>query len=96
MTAETADAMKALIDRAERGLKALPPFDYNNRGPYDLAEAQLVRDLESAGALINDRPAWEGARMSFGKVKSTCTAGTAGAIRNWCVAARKRLGIYHE
>lgn len=96
MTSEVADNMKALIDRAERGLKALPKDAWADRAAYDAAVAGLVRDLEAAGARINDRPAWESARMSFGKVTSTCTAGTAGAIRNWCVAARKRLGIYRD
>lgn len=96
MTAETADAMKAMIERAEHGLKALPKCDFANHAPHDAAVADLVRDLEAAGARINDRPSWENATMAFGKVKSTCTAGTAGAIRNWCVAARKRLGIYHD
>jgi hypothetical protein len=95
MTAETADAMKAMIERAERGLKALPKGDWRDRA-RELAIAELVRDLEAAGARINARPSWEGSSMAFGKVKSTCTAGTAGVIRNWCVAARKRLGIYHE
>lgn len=96
MTSDVADNMKALIDRAERGLKALPKYDHANSAPYDAAVAALVRELEAAGARINNRPSWENATMAFGKVKSTCTAGTAGAIRNWCVAARKRLGIYHE
>lgn len=96
MTLETADAMKAMIDRAERGLKALPKYDFANHAPHDAAVAELVRDLEAAGARINARPSWEGSSMAFGKVKSTCTAGTAGVIRNWCVAAKKRLGVYHE
>lgn len=95
MTSEVADNMKALIDKAERGLKLLPPYDHKSDA-RDRAVADLVRELEAAGARINDRPSWENASMAFGKVKSTCTAGTAGAIRNWCVAAKKRLGIYHD
>lgn len=85
MTPEVRQNMEALLAKAEAGLKGLP-------GVYDkTAVAALVTELTAAGARISDRPAWDSARMSFGGVKSSCTAGTAGAIRNWCVAVRKRL-----
>ncbi len=86
------DNMRALLGKAERGLAALPAFDHRNRAPYDAAVAQLVAQLKAGGARIDNRPAWETARMAYGGVRSTCTQGTAGAIRNWCEAVRKRLG----
>lgn len=85
--------MLALLSRAEAGLDALPQFDWERRSYYDAAVSRLARELEAAGARIDDRPAWECASMAFGGAKSTCTAGTAGAIRNWCAAVRKRLDL---
>lgn len=93
LTDEVRSNMAMLLEKAEAGLAALPRFDYQHRAPYDAAIASLVRQLEAAGARIHDRPAWESARISFGGVASTSTAGTASAISNWCVAARKRLGM---
>jgi hypothetical protein len=85
--------MMALLGRAEAGLKSLPPYIYGSSDAHDAALALLVKELEAAGAKINDRPSWESSRMSFGGVRSTCTAGTTGAIHNWCAAVRKRLGL---
>lgn len=91
MTPEVRQNMQAILAKAEAGLQALPSYDMRNSAPHDRAVEQLVAELTAAGAKLDARPSWEGSRMSFGGTKSTCTSGTAGVIRNWCAAARKRL-----
>lgn len=93
LTPEVRANMQALVDKAQAGLDALPPYDFRNTAPHDRAVEQLVAELTAAGARLDARPSWEGSRMAFGGVKSTCTSGTAGVIRNWCMAARKRLEV---
>lgn len=93
LTPDVRANMQAILAKAEAGLAALPKFDYRDRAPYDAAVAALVRELEAMGARVNDRPAWESAIIKAAGVRSTSTGGTAAAIRNWCVAARKRLGL---
>lgn len=88
------------IDYIEEELEALPPFSSalnaagararDERRAGVVALAERLRQKFPHG-LINDRPDWEASRVKLWGIQSTCTAGFTGALRNWCVAARKRL-----
>lgn len=81
--------IERLVGLVEGKLKGLPPIENN----YD----QYFRDAEKALtdlAKENDgRRAYnfDYAYLSLGGIKTSCTAGAAGAMRNWLKAARKRL-----
>lgn len=72
------------IDTAPRFRNSPPSMDDRKRLD-DFANDLALRE----GGRFDDN--WTGARIRLGGITSTCTSGTAGVLRNWQVAARKRL-----
>jgi len=84
------------IALVEKELATVPPWSQldievtrEERRAAIQAAVQRLRD--STGGKIDDRPNWEASRVRIFGIQSTCTAGIEGALRNWLVAARKRL-----
>lgn len=63
--------------------------DQRKKATQDLAER--IRARVGPKDKIDDRPAWENTRVRIFGIQSTCTYGLEGALRNWCVAAKKKL-----
>ena len=85
----------------EAAIDALPAYSSASgvagaraRDDYRAAVQRTVEQLREQfpHARIDDRPSWEGSRVKIYGIQSTSTSGFTGALRNWCAAARKRLG----
>lgn len=82
-----------LIQVVEQKLAAIPAIavgdhdsDAQHRAAAENALAELARD---EGAKWRGR--YDGHQLSMGGVKTSCTAGAAGVLRNWVTAARRRI-----
>lgn len=85
--------VEAAVKAAEAEQASIGPRVDGDREWWTRHRAAMERCAEdltaSVGARINDR--WDGCRVRIAGVSSTCTAGMAGALRNWTVAARRKL-----
>lgn len=92
--------LKTALVEVERALKAaeaeigpIPDGHRTGQAYWDRRRAVMGRcaDLlkETLGARIDDR--WDGCSVKIAGVRSTCTAGMSGALKNWTVAAKRRL-----
>lgn len=82
-----------LIDLIDTRLAAVPQADWRNDGSWRAArqaETQILTDLRDAeGAIFRDDGL--GATLKLSGIRTTCTAGAAGVLRNWQTAARRQI-----
>lgn len=70
-------------------IDGLPVFNYDDRGPYAAALADVKGRIEKRGAVIVlDR---RGATIKLAGVKASSTSGLGGALRNWRAGAGRAL-----
>jgi hypothetical protein len=87
---ETIGFVTALLEDADRacGTYADDPSKFHAR--HRLEMDRIGRQLSyERGARIND--AWDGTTVMLAGIRASSTTGLAGALRNWRIAARKRL-----
>lgn len=77
------EAKLAAIPKIEAG--KLPSFDAHRKA-VDKALAELRTEV---GARVNDK--WDGCSLRIGGIAVTCTAGGAGAMRNWIGRAERAI-----
>lgn len=95
-------ALRAALTEVRRALKAaeakigpLPASTFGSeRSAYWERRREVMRQLAAdlsadLGARIADD--WRGARVRLAGVTATSTAGLAGALRNWCAGAARKL-----
>lgn len=82
-----------LIQVVEKKLAAIPPIVVGDRESYEQhrkgSEDALAELEREEGAKWRGR--YDGHQLSMGGVKTSCTAGAAGVLRNWVTAARRKI-----
>ncbi|ASY69366.1 hypothetical protein [Sinorhizobium fredii] len=85
--------LRRLIDLIDARLSAVPDADWRDNGAWRAArqaEAQILIDLrDSEGATFKDSGL--GVTLKLAGIRTTCTAGAAGVLRNWQAAAWRNI-----
>lgn len=85
--------LRRLIDLIDRRLNAIPDTDWRDDAAWRAArnaETQILIDLrDTEGATFRDDGL--GATLKLAGIRTTCTAGAAGVLRNWQSAASRKI-----
>ena len=88
---DTRKELVRLLELVETRLGRLPAFTYETRLERRKAEQELEYDLEQQeGARFGAVSG--GYTVSLAGIRTSSTMGNDSALRNWVVAARKRIG----
>lgn len=86
--------LQRLIDIIDTGLALLPALDTSDRESWkahDSALGKIIdRLVEQEGAKFG-RGGFAGYTLSLAQVKTSCTSGEHGLLKNWCSAVQRKL-----
>lgn len=91
MRDDTRTELVRLLELAETRLSKMPNYTWETRPEYHKALQELQYDLEQEGARFGNANGSD--IIALGGTRSSSTMDVGGAIRNWCFAVRRRLGL---
>jgi len=87
--------LRRLIAIVQAKIDGLPAIEPEKLTSYDAHRAAVDRALAKlrgeVGARVNTK--WDGCSLRIAGIAVTCTAGGAGAMRNWITRAERQLII---
>ncbi|WP_371346988.1 hypothetical protein [Ancylobacter sp. IITR112] len=87
------EELARLIPIVEAKLAALPKIEAGRLSTFDArrkaADKALAELRAEVGARVNNK--WDGCCLRIGGIDVTCTAGGAGAMRNWIGRAERAI-----